>query len=219
MNVFDIIGPIMVGPSSSHTAGAVRIGGMVRRILGELPQSALIRLHGSFAQTYKGHGTDRALIGGLLGFAPDDLRIKASLDLAREAGLEYQFVPENLGDVHPNTVLITAVGVSGKQVEVMGCSVGGGNILIRQVNGVDVEFNGQYYTLIIPHQDTPGEVAAVTTILAHRKINLARMNLYRSRRGGEATMIIETDQKVSSDVIGFIQSLPGVRNVTMIEPI
>lgn len=219
MNVFDIIGPIMVGPSSSHTAGAVRIGGMVRRILGEPPQNAIIRLHGSFAQTYQGHGTDRALIGGLLGFAPDDLRIKDSFTFAQEAGFQYQFIPENLGHVHPNTALITVEGISGKQVEVMGCSVGGGNILINRVNGVDVEFNGQYYTLIIPHQDTPGAVAAVTTILAHRQINIARMHLYRAHRGGEATMILETDQKVNSELIGFIQSLPGITNVTMIEPI
>lgn len=219
MNVFDIIGPVMVGPSSSHTAGAVRIGSVVRRLLGEEPVNVVIRLHGSFAQTYKGHGTDKALIGGLMGMSPDDERIRNSLELAGKVGMIYKFETAMIKDVHPNTACIMAEGKSGKRVVVQGASVGGGNILVEKINEMNVEITGQYNTLIIFHWDTPGAIAAVTNLLAYSDINIANMKVYRSYRGGEAIMVIETDQEVSSELEVLIEKLPKVISATLIKPI
>lgn len=218
MNVFDIIGPVMVGPSSSHTAGAVRIGRFTRAFLGEEPVEAEIRLHGSFARTYKGHGTDRALIGGLLGFDKDDLRLKDSLKYAREKGMTYSVIPVELNDVHPNTAMLQVKGAGGKMVSVLGYSVGGGNILIKEINGIKVEVTGEYHTLVIVHRDTPGIVAKVTGILAGYGINIAGMNLYRLVREGEAFMFIETDQGIQSQVITEISALANVSDVVFLEP-
>ena len=219
MDVFDIIGPVMVGPSSSHTAGAVRIGRMVRGILGEQPAEARITLHGSFARTYKGHGTDKALLGGLLGMLPDDERIRDSMELAHAVGMKYQVGTAVLKDAHPNTACITATGPSGKSVTVQGASVGGGNILITSIDGMDVGFTGEYYTLLISHKDTPGVVAAVTHLLALNEVNIANMKVYRSSRGGDAIMVIETDQEIRADVELQIECLHGIQRATLIEPI
>lgn len=220
MNVFDIIGPAMVGPSSSHTAGAVRIGRIARKLLGEEPVSVLIMLHGSFARTYKGHGTDKAILAGLMEMDTDDLRIRNSLTIAKNKGINFRFEVVDLKDAHPNSTFIEATGVSGKMVKVLGSSVGGGNILIKQINGLDVEFTGQYNTLIIRHEDIPGAIAAVTNILGNDKeINIAYMKVYRTKRGGDAIMIIETDQQISSIIREGVHSLPMVTSVTSIEPI
>lgn len=219
MNVFDIIGPVMVGPSSSHTAGAVRIGRIARMLLGEEPVAAVIKLHGSFAKTYKGHGTDKALIGGLMGFSVDDARLRVSMELADEAGFAYTFETGNLGPVHPNTAYIDVRGASGKTASIMGSSVGGGNIVITQVNGVDVEFTGQYYTLIICHNDAPGAVAAVTNVLAAVNINIAFMKVYRTLKGGKAMMVIETDQPIDDEVSVIIRRVPRVSSATIVKPI
>jgi L-serine dehydratase len=219
MNVFDIIGPVMVGPSSSHTAGAVRIGRIARRLLREQPKEAVIILHGSFARTYKGHGTDRAVIAGLLGMLPDDERIRDSLRLADESGMKYSFEVAVLKDAHPNTVLINAVGQNGETVSVQGSSVGGGNIVISRINGMAVEFTGEYNTLLISHMDTPGVVATVTNLLAGNDINIANMKVFRSYRGGEAIMIIETDQEVKREFVTLIECLRGIKKATLIEPI
>jgi len=219
MDVFDIIGPVMVGPSSSHTAGAARIGKIVRGLLGEEPVDVVIGLSGSFARTYKGHGTDKAIIAGLMGMSPDDERISQSMELADKAGMKYHFETVTLRDAHPNTALITAVGRTGKKVTVQGASVGGGNILINKVNEIDVEFAGEYYTLVISHKDTPGAVAEVTNLLAANDINIANMKVYRSCRGCNAIMVIETDQQVSKEQGELIGHLPKINNVTLIEPI
>lgn len=218
MNVFDIIGPVMVGPSSSHTAGAVRIGRMVRGLLGEQPVSVDIQLHGSFAQTYKGHGTDKAILAGLMGMPPDDEKIRDSMELAREAGMKYQFSKTMIKDAHPNTALITAISRTGEKVIVQGSSVGGGNIVINKINGMDVEFTGEYYTLVIYHKDTPGTVASVANLLACNNINIASMKLHRSYRGGEAVMVIETDQAIKKDAEGSIESLHNIIKAKLIEP-
>lgn len=220
MNVFDIVGPVMVGPSSSHTAGAVRIGRIVRKLLGEELNNVLIMLHGSFARTYKGHGTDKAILAGLMEMDTDDLRIRDSLMIANRKGINFRFEVIDLKDAHPNTVLIEATGASGKTVKVMGSSIGGGNILINQINGLDVEFTGQYNTLIIRHEDIPGSIAAVTNILGNDKeINIAYMKVYRTTRGGDAIMVIETDQQISNILKESVNTLPMVYSVTSIEPI
>jgi L-serine dehydratase len=219
MNVFDIIGPVMVGPSSSHTAGAVRIGRMVRALLAEEPVEAVIAFHGSFARTYKGHGTDKAIIAGLLGMLPDDLQIRDSLELAGQKGLQYRFEMLELKDAHPNTVQIETAGRTGKIVKVQGASVGGGNILIQKLNGLEVEFTGQYHTLVICHKDTPGAIAAVTNLLAYSEVNIAQMKVYRSHRGGEAMMVIETDQEIGEELRSMLGKLPKITSVTAIKPI
>lgn len=219
MNVFDIIGPVMIGPSSSHTAGAVRIAGVARALLGEEIRRADIKLHGSFAKTYKGHGTDKAILGGLMGYPPDDPGIRESMRLAGQAGIEYSMEAAFLGDVHPNTALIAAEGVSGKKVSVLGSSIGGGNIVIRQLNGLDVEFTGRYNSLIVEYTDKPGMIARVTSIIGNRDINIANMKAYRFARGGKAIMTLEIDQKAEPDLMEEIRRQKNIYNVITIEVI
>lgn len=219
MNVFDIIGPIMIGPSSSHTAGAVRIGQVARKLLGEEVVEAILQFHGSFAQTYKGHGTDRALVGGLLGFAPDDARIKSSLDIAAQRGLRVCIETVELREAHPNTVIIKMRGLSGKELSVSGSSIGGGNIIITRIDNLEVQIYGDYHTLAVLHQDTAGMVAKVTGFLAEKGINIARMYLSRSRRGGEALMIIELDQKPMQSIINSIVEQENILSVRYLEPV
>ncbi|HHV98415.1 MAG TPA: L-serine ammonia-lyase, iron-sulfur-dependent, subunit beta [Clostridiaceae bacterium] len=216
MHVFDVIGPVMVGPSSSHTAGAVRIARVARIILQEEIKKAKVILHGSFAETYMGHGTDRAIIGGLMGFSTDDIRIRDSIKIAEEAGKEFNIETGFLGDVHPNTVLIEAEGMSGRVVSVLGSSIGGGNIAIKKINGVEVDFSGRYHILIIEHKDRPGAVAVVTGILGRNNTNIAIMKVYRSYKGGKAIMVIETDQSVDEGIINEIKGQPNILDVTSI---
>ena len=219
MNVFDIIGPVMVGPSSSHTAGAVRIGRIARELLGEQPVKISVLLYGSFARTYKGHGTDRALIAGLMGMHPHDERIPKSLHLAREANIAFSFDSTIDTPPHPNTALITVWADSGKCMVVQGSSTGGGDILITKINGMDVSFTGQCHTMIISHTDSPGAIAAVTNLLAHHGINIGNMKVYRSAKGGDAIMVIETDQEIDKALGNILENLPRVTNVVIIRPI
>lgn len=149
MNVFDIIGPVMVGPSSSHTAGAARIGKVARTILGEELKEAIIEMHGSFAKTYKGHGTDKALLAGLMGFEVDDDRIRNSLEIANQKGIKFIFNTAVMGNVHPNTARLNLTGESGRKVCVQGASIGGGNIVITEIDGIEVELTGNLHTLIV----------------------------------------------------------------------
>lgn len=219
MNVFNIIGPVMVGPSSSHTAGAVRIGRIVTSLLGEQPVDATILLYGSFARTYKGHGTDKAIVAGLLGMMPDDERIRNSMELAKASSLVYRFETETKDDEHPNTTLITATGASGKKVIVKGASVGGGNILIKQINDMELEFSGEYFTLVISHKDVQGAIADVAGLLAANEINIANMKVYRSSKGGSAMMVIETDQEIPADLESLIDGLDKIHSATLLYPI
>lgn len=214
MNLFDIIGPIMVGPSSSHTAGAVRIGLLARKLLSEPLQSVTLYLHGSFLATGKGHGTDRALIAGLLGMSPDDIRIPHSFDLAKEAGLNFQFSSVDLKDVHPNTVLLKMTGKSGRVLEVIASSIGGGRIRICQIDGLKVNFSGELPTLIVRNIDQPGYVTEVTSVLGSKHINIATMQLYRDIRGGHAIMVIECDEEIPLIVIQWLEQMHGVLKVT-----
>lgn len=214
MNLFDIIGPIMVGPSSSHTAGAVRIGLLARKLMGEPIQSVTLRLHGSFLATGKGHGTDRALVAGLLGMAPDDIQIPQSFDLAKKAGLDFQFSSVDLKDVHPNTVLLKMRGQNGRDLEVIASSIGGGRIQICQIDGLKVNFNGEMPTLIVHNIDQPGYVTEVTSVLGSKHINIATMQLYRDIRGGHAIMVIECDDEIPPIVIQWLEQMSGVLKVT-----
>lgn len=216
MNVFDIVGPVMIGPSSSHTAGAVRIGRVARALLGCEPVSTQILLHGSFAKTYKGHGTDKALIAGIMGMATDDERIRFSPRLAREAGLSVSILPTEIDGAHPNTALITLTDATGRTVSVQGASVGGGNILVTKVNGMDVHISGQYNTLIVLHQDTPGIIAAVTELLAESQVNICNFRLSRQKKGGVAVMTIEMDGGLDPALNGRIEALPHILSSTML---
>ncbi|WP_026765942.1 L-serine ammonia-lyase, iron-sulfur-dependent subunit beta [Selenomonas ruminantium] len=208
--VFDIVGPVMIGPSSSHTAGAVRLGLMARKILGEEAVRAEINLHGSFARTYRGHGTDKALIAGILGFAPEDERIREALQIARDHGLEFSFQTVNLEEAHPNTAVIYLVGRSGRTARVRGASVGGGNIMISNIDGYQVELTGQYPALITIHHDCPGVITRVTQILAHAAVNIAFMRVSRQNRGETAMMIMELDEEPAATVIEECQQADNV---------
>ncbi len=208
--VFDIVGPVMIGPSSSHTAGAVRLGLMARKILGEEAVRAEINLHGSFARTYRGHGTDKALIAGILGFAPEDERIREALQIARDHGLEFSFQTVNLEEAHPNTAVIYLVGRSGRTARVRGASVGGGNIMISNIDGYQVELTGQYPALITIHHDCPGVITRVTQILAHAAVNIAFMRVSRQNRGETAMMIMELDEEPVAAVIEECQQADNV---------
>ena len=217
VDIFDILGPIMVGPSSSHTAGAARIGAMARTLLGSRPVQAEIGLHGSFAETGPGHGTDRALVAELLGMKPDDLRIPQSFEVAAEEGLQFRFHEVRLREAHPNTALLELTGEDGKTLRMQASSVGGGRIRVDKLDDVDVGFTGDYNTLIIHSLDVSGELANVTREISRAKINIANMSLYRSRRGGAVLMVIETDQVVPPVVQQLIDELPGVAQVTCYE--
>ena len=215
--VFDIIGPIMIGPSSSHTAGAARLGKAARSIAGEDIKSVEFVLHGSFAKTYKGHGTDRALTAGILGFDPWDERLKHSMDIAKEKGIEIKFTPSDLGNVHPNTVKFIITLKDGKKVEVMGSSIGGGSIQINEVNGEKVQFTGDYPTLIIKHKDVPGMISKVSRIISNANVNIAFLNVFRKGRGRTANMVFETDAKLPEDAVKEIKNLSNVKSVRMID--
>jgi len=187
INIFDMMGPVMVGPSSSHTAGAARIGNMGRTLLGEEVARADIGLYGSFAETGFGHGTDRALLAGLLGMKPDDLRIPNAYEEANRAGMAYSFRTVELRDAHPNTALLELTGKSGKKLTLQAASIGGGAIVVNKIDGIDVNFTGDFNTLIVRNQDESGSVAAITSILSQVHINVANMSVNRHRRGGDGS--------------------------------
>ena len=216
MNVFDIIGPVMIGPSSSHTAGAVRLGRIAAKVLGSRPVRADILLSGSFARTYRGHGTDKALIAGILGLQSDDERVRVSLDLAGESGLSFSFTEGDIPDAHPNTARIVLTGEDGAKIEMQGASIGGGNILVTEINGLEVAVSGLYNTLLVLHHDKPGAIAAVTNFMAYSDINIGNFRLSRPQKGGVAIMTIEVDGSVSQQLIDSLKVLPSVINVILI---
>jgi len=214
MDIFDILGPVMVGPSSSHTAGAARIGAMARTLLGADVTDAKIHLHGSFAETGRGHGTDRALVAGLLGMKPDDLRIPNAFEEAEKAGLRYSIDEIDLRDAHPNTALLELNGANGREMTVQASSLGGGRIMVNKLDGIEVNFTGESNTLVVRNQDEYGSVAAVTSILNQLRVNVANMSVHRHKRGGDALMVIETDQHIKPKQVEFISELPGILGVT-----
>ena len=214
MNIFDIIGPVMVGPSSSHTAGAVRIGYVSRKLMGEPVRSVKLMLYGSFLATGKGHGTDRALIAGLLGMQPDDERVPFAFEEADRVGMAFEFGEANLKEAHPNSVVLQMTGESGKELEVIAASLGGGRMKICKLDGMEANFCAEYPTLIVQNLDKPGCVATVTTMLSERGINIATLQLYRDSRGGDAVMAVECDREVPKDAIEWLEKQDGIERVT-----
>jgi len=218
LNIFDIIGPVMIGPSSSHTAGAVRLGNLARNILGERPEKARIILYNSFAGTGKGHGTDKALVAGILGFLPDDERIRVSFEEAKKARMEFELIDggERSG-LHPNTAEFCLEGLE-NTTRVMGASVGGGRVMVSSIDGFKTEFSGDYHTVITIHKDMPGMIARVTTCLAERKINIAQMRVSRESRGEKALMIIEADEILPEGIKEELEKLDGIYRAMNISP-
>ncbi len=214
MRLFDVLGPVMIGPSSSHTAGAARIGYTARKLLGEAPVRAEVYLHGSFATTGRGHGTDRAIIAGLLGMRPEDSRLPDSFSLAREAGLEFSIHTIELRDAYPNTAQLKLWGGDGRRLELQAASIGGGRIRVTHIDGVPVDFGGDNNTLIIHNTDTPGYVAEVSTAVAERDINIASMQLFRASPGGYAVMVLECDQPIPAELTEALRHVPGILKVT-----
>ncbi len=213
MNIFDIVGPVMVGPSSSHTAGAVKIGYVARKLLGEDVAEAEILLYGSFLATGNGHGTKYALVAGLLGMKMDDENIPNSFDIAEKKGMKISFGKAKLKDAHPNSVLLRLTGTGGKKLEIVGESVGGSLINISRVDGLLANFSGEHPTLIVHNQDRPGYAAEVTSMLAGKNINVASLQLYRESRGGHAVMVLECDQEVPGDVLKLLEQSSGIEYV------
>jgi L-serine dehydratase len=209
-SVFEVIGPVMIGPSSSHTAGAVRIGRLARAVFGEMPVHARITLHGSFASTGHGHGTDLALVAGLLGYAPSDERIRTADEEARAAGLEVEFVSGDLGEVHPNTARIEMTAADGRTAMVQGSSIGGADVILTAIDDFDVAVTGELPVMIVEHHDQPGVIASVSAVLAQHGVNIASMEVSRERRGARALMVIETDQPVAADVVDAVAHAEAV---------
>lgn len=213
-SVFDIIGPVMVGPSSSHTAGAVRIGAFARTILGATPRRAEILLHGSFAETGPGHGTDKGLVGGLLGMATDDPAIRHAFARAQEAGMTFTIGTIDLGPkVHPCSARLVLEAPNGDAIQLTGTSIGGGNVAITEVNGYQVRLSGEFPTLVTVHADTPGVIQQVTRILAEHGINVAFMNVARQQKGRDAFMTIEGDHPIPDEALSAIAELPEMKMV------
>ncbi|HLR14877.1 MAG TPA: L-serine ammonia-lyase, iron-sulfur-dependent subunit beta [Bacillota bacterium] len=212
-SVFDIIGPVMIGPSSSHTAGAARIGKTARDLFGKEPTWAQIRLYESFAKTYKGHGTDFALVGGLLGFQTDDKRLDQSLVIAEEKQIDIEFIEENGRAPHPNTARLT-IGDETDSIEMVGISIGGGKIEIIEINGFDLKISGNHPAILVVHNDRFGAIASVTKILAKHEINIGHMEVNRKDVGKEALMVIEVDQNVEKDVLTELQEADHIIQVS-----
>lgn len=216
-NLFDILGPTMVGPSSSHTAGACRLGLVTRAIAGGTPDRTEIELHGSFAMTGEGHGTKRALVGGLLGYGPDDARLRDSLERAAEEGLEVSFASADLGDTaHPNTARL-AVWRGEARTVVRGCSIGGGRIRVEEIDGLAVSLTGTLPTLVVLADDVPGTIAAITGLFAERELNLATMRVDRTGRGERALMTIEVDGPIPAELASLLLDKPWVHWVRTIQ--
>mgnify|MGYP004597735659 FL=1 len=214
MNIFEILGPVMVGPSSSHTAGAVRIGYVCRKLMGEKIVTADIGLYGSFLLTGKGHGTPQAIVAGLLGMTPDDAKIPNSFEIAKAQGLKFTIGEAKLKEAHPNSVLLKLTGESGKELEVIGESLGGSIINIAQIDGLPANISGDYPTLIASNMDVPGMVAKVSKVLFNAKINIAQMHLYRASRGKNSVLIAECDQEIEDKTLNDIRDLDGIMKVS-----
>ena len=218
ISLFEVIGPNMVGPSSSHTAGAVSMALLARKLFPVEIKKVEFTLYGSFAKTYRGHGTDRALLGGIMGFETDDLRIRDSLSIAKERNLDYHFsIGQDTGEEHPNTADIDMTGVNGERLFVRGVSIGGGKVNIVRLNQIDVDFTGEYSTLIISQTDRPGVVAHITKVLSEREVNIAFMRLFREEKGAKAFTVVESDERIPDEVVEQIRENPLVSDVMLVQ--
>ena len=218
ISLFEVIGPNMVGPSSSHTAGAVSMALLARKLFPAEIKKVEFTLYGSFAKTYRGHGTDRALLGGIMGFETDDLRIRDSLSIAKERNLDYHFsIGQDPGEEHPNTADIDMTGGNGERLFVRGVSIGGGKVKIVRLNQIDVDFTGEYSTLIISQTDRPGVVAHITKVLSEREVNIAFMRLFREEKGAKAFTVVESDERIPDEVVEQIRENPLVSDVMLVQ--
>ena len=216
-SIFDIIGPVMIGPSSSHTAGAARLGKMARCIFRSTPKKVDLTLYGSFAKTYKGHGTDRALIGGLLGFKEDDTNIRIAHKLAEKEGMKYNFIESPLDVGHPNVVRFDMYDTHNRHMTVIGRSLGGGQIMITEVDGNDMSITGDEFTLVVFHEDRPGAISLVSQALSESDINIATMRVFRKGKHKDAVMVITTDTVVNPITVQFMRECPGIQDVMTFE--
>lgn len=218
ISVFDVLGPNMIGPSSSHTAGAAVIAFLAQKMINGPLKKVTFTLYGSFAKTYKGHGTDRALLGGIMGFSTDDMRIRDSYQIADDIGLEYEFIPnEEETEVHPNTVDIQMTNANNQQMTIRGESLGGGKVRIVKINGVSVDFTGEYSAVIVMQQDKPGVVAHITSCLSERNVNIAFMRLFREKKGHTAYTIVESDGRLPEDITEKLYENPNVYDVMIVQ--
>ena len=219
MNIFDIIGPVMIGPSSSHTAGAVRLGRVASKLIdGRKLLRVEITLSGSFARTYKGHGTDRALLAGIMGFHSYSSEIRSALDIAKQRGIDYSFSLRDIQGAHPNTALLHYFLEDGSEGTMQGASVGGGNIMVQQIDGMAVEFSGENNTIIVMHRDKPGVIAAVTQVMhwEYADLNISSFHLARESRGGNSIMTIEVDSLPPEHLIAKIREIEHVDNAILV---
>lgn len=217
ISVFEVIGPNMIGPSSSHTAGAASIARLAWKMMNEKIVKVHFTLYGSFAVTYKGHGTDRALLGGIMGFETDDVRIRNSFEIAEKEGIDFSFSTNTVEtEVHPNTVEIELIGESGRTLVVRGVSLGGGKVELTRINGVKVRFTGEYHALIVVHRDHPGVISKITSVFGKLHVNIAYLRVYRESKGGNAYMIIESDEEITSSAVEEIEKNPFVRDTMLI---
>lgn len=218
ISVFDVLGPNMIGPSSSHTAGTAVIAYLAHKMCAGPISEVEFILYGSFAKTYKGHGTDRALLGGIMGFSTDDTRIRDSFKIAKERGIKYQFtVNETETDIYPNTVDIRMKTAAGQAMSVRGESLGGGKVRIVRMNGVEVDFTGEYSAVIVIHQDKPGVVAHITKCLSDRNVNIAFMRLFRESKGSKAYTIVESDDRLPEDIVKNLKENDNVHDVMVVQ--
>lgn len=218
ISVFDVMGPNMIGPSSSHTAGAARIGFLAQKMINGPLKKIEFTLYGSFARTYKGHGTDRALLGGIMGFATDDMRIRNSFEIADHNGLSFSFTTNEIEtDVHPNTVDIHMINEKNQEMTVRGESLGGGKVRIVKINSVQVDFTGEYSAVIVTHQDKPGVVAYITKCLSDRNVNIAFMRLFRESKGEIAYTIVESDGHLPEDINDTIRLNQNIHEVMIVQ--
>ena len=218
LSIFDVIGPNMIGPSSSHTAGAVSMALLARKMCPEPIKKVTFTLYGSFAKTYHGHGTDRALLGGILGFSTDDARIRDAFELAKEFGVEYEYIidEETVTD-HPNTADIAMTGINGYELMVRGESIGGGKIKIVRIGNIDVEFTGEYSTLVVKQIDKPGVVTHITQCLSNQNVNIAFMRLFREGKGKTAYSVVESDERIPDEILEEIRQNPYVQEILLIQ--
>lgn len=215
--VFDILGPIMIGPSSSHTAGAARLGNLARIIVGKPFSRVDFYLHGSFAKTMTGHGTDKALLAGVLGMRPDDENLSKSFEIAKEKNINFKFEEKDLGYTHSNTVKFVFTLTKNRKFHVTGSSIGGGNVLITNIDGTEIEFSGSKPTILVRNRDTKGVIAHISTILANSEVNIATMNVVRNK--DIATMVIEVDSKIEESLMDKISELKDIIYIKGINPI
>lgn len=217
LSIFDVVGPNMVGPSSSHTAGAATISLIAKKMFGKEISNVNFILYGSFAKTYKGHGTDKALLGGSLGFLSDDLRIRDSFDIAKELGITYSFEESNIELDHPNVVDVCMGSKCGNKMVIRGVSVGGGKVKIISIDDVAVEFFGEYPTLIIDHLDKKGVIAFISNCLQEVNTNIAFMKVSRDAKGQKAHSIIECDDKIDESIINALRQNENIKNVMLVQ--